>query len=178
MLTLPCTFDDPQVMGDQFAFELIDENRHRSWLESIVGTESATKAINGWNFSSHSGPDMFRFTRVIKRRSDDAYICYVESALSKITETSWRIINAGRFMPESLRDRGDLTRSIATEYLDYIFNRFPLHIEEFSLMLPPGIDISKRVPISPSETLYFNVENPELAYSEHRFSREHYFNNI
>ena len=172
MLNLPCTFDDPQVLGDEFAFELIDETRHRYWLESIMGRARTDKALEGWNFADWNGPDKFRFTRVIKRLSDNQYVCYMESALVKLTETSWRVMNAGRFMPKDLRDRGELTKAIADEHFDYIFNRFPIYVEEFSLELPIGMDINKRTPIPPSAVMEGD------KYTSMIFTREDYLNSF
>ncbi|REK60290.1 MAG: hypothetical protein DWQ49_06385 [Bacteroidetes bacterium] len=168
MLSLPFTLDDPQLMKKDFAFELIDESRHRTFLESCLDTEDRIQsALAGWVFEDI--PHAYNLTRVIKRLSDDAYVCYVAAALLPKNGT-YTLLQGGRIAPPALRDRGVLTKAIADEGIDYFFCRFPWIIDEIEIWLPPGYDMSKRAKKVPTS----NQESKPGGYSKVVWTRERY----
>jgi len=170
MLSLPFTLDDPQLMKQDFAFELIDESRHRTFLESCLDTEDRVQsALGGWSFEGI--PNVYNLTRVIKRLSDNAYVCYVAAQLIPKNGT-YKLVQGGRIAPTNLRDRGALTKAIADEGLDYFFRRFPWIIDEIEIALPPGYDMSKRAASSPT----VNKEWKSGGYSKIVWTRDDYLN--
>ena len=177
MLALPVTLDDPQLMKEHFAFELIDESRHRSFLESCFSEESdVQKALNSWAFQGTESPHCYKITRVIKKVSTGEYVCYSDGMLMNITDNTYRLINGGRIMPSSLRDRGTLTKAIADEGIDYFFQRFPLTVDEIQVQLPGGYDMSKRATKTP-ESINAYGSSPG-AYSQVVWTRQAYLDSL
>ena len=177
MLPLPITLNDPQLMKEYFAFELIDENRHREFLESCFTKESdVKKALRSWAFYGVTSPSSYKFTRVIKRVSNGEYLCYADGMLMNITDTTYRLINGGRIMPENLRNRGELTKAIADEGIDYFFQRFPLTVDEIQVQLPGGFDMSKRATKAPESTITYGTE--ASSYSQVVWTRQAYLDSL
>ena len=173
METLPLTLEEPQVMKEHFAFELINPNKHRQFLESCFTDESdIQKAIASWSFSGVIAPQHYKMTRVIKRLSDNEYVCYSDGLLSPITDTTWKLTNGGRIMPSHLRNRGDLTKAIADEGIDYFFQRFPYYVEKIEVQLPPNFDMSKRATKSPDITQTYGSGSND--YSRITWNRDEY----
>lgn len=164
-------------MKEHFAFELIDENRHREFLESCFTKESdVKKALRSWAFYGVTSPFSYKFTRVIKRVSNGEYLCYADGMLMNITDTTYRLINGGRIMPENLRNRGELTKAIADEGIDYFFQRFPLTVDEIQIQLPGGFDMSKRATKAPESTTTYGTE--ASSYSQVVWTRQAYLDSL
>ena len=170
--------DSTQLLKEHFAFELIDESKHRAWLETMMTEQEVVRALASWSFGGigMEGPHFYKFTRVIKRLSDNAYVCYTDGMLMNITDDTYRVINGGRMMPPNLRDRGGLTKAIADEGLDYWFRRFPWHIEEVQVQLPPGFDMSKRSTVAPISTSSYGSD--DSAYSRIVWERQNYLDSL
>jgi len=177
MQSLPSgLIDNTQLMKEHFAFELIDESKHRAFLETMMTEEQVVRALGSWSFEGVEGVHFHKATRVIKRLSDNAYVCYTDGMLMNITDDTYRVINGGRMMPPNLRDRGGLTKAIADEGLDYWFRRFPWHVEEVQVQLPPGFDMSKRSTIAPISTDSYGSD--DNAYSRIVWERQNYLDSL
>ena len=168
--------DSTQLLKEHFAFELIDESKHRAWLETMMTEEQVVRALGSWTFSGVEGIHFHKATRVIKRLSDNAYVCYNDSMIMNITDDTYRVINGGRMMPSTLRDRGGLTKAIADEGLDYWFCRFPWRIEQVEVQLPPSFDMSKRSTVAPISTLSYGSN--DNAYSRIVWERQNYLDSL
>lgn len=154
MESLPLILNESELLQEHFAFELINPNKHRQFLESCFSNESdVERALNSWTFGESSSG--YNMTRVVKRIATDEYVCYIESKIVKVSGSEWKVVNGGRTMPPHLRDRGELTKAVADEGLYYWFKKFPYTVVEVEVQLPPNFDMSKRSTISPgSETNY------------------------
>jgi hypothetical protein len=169
--------DSTQLLKEHFAFELIDESKHRAWLETMMTEQEVVRALASWSFGGigMEGPHFYKFTRVIKRLSDNAYVCYNDSMIMNITDDTYRVVNGGRMMHPDSRDRGALTKAIADEGLDYWFCRFPWTIEEVAVQLPPGFDMSKRSTIAPTSSSSYEGEN---GYSRKVWTKQNYLDSL
>lgn len=176
MKPLPLILNDPEILQEHFAFELIDENRHRAFLESCFTEESdVQKALASWTFAGSDSMHSYSMTRVVKRVSDGEYVCYIDSKLTPITPSVWKVTNGGRIMPPHLRNRGELTKAIADEGLYYWFKKFPYTVDIVEVQLPPNFDMSKRSTINPDSITSYGGEG---AYSKVTWTREMYLNSL
>lgn len=176
MQSLPVDLiDNCQLMKEHFAFELIDENKHRTWLETMMTEEQVVRALRSWTFGGigTEGPQFYKLTRVIKRLEDNAYICYSDGMLIKLTDTTYKLMNGGRMMHPDSRDRGILTKAIADEGIDYFFQRFPWTVDEIEVQLPSNFNMSKRSTSTPEISSY-----GENSYSRITWTRQAYLDSL
>jgi hypothetical protein len=174
MQPLPLTLNESELLQEHFAFELINPNKHRQFLESCFTEESdVQKAFNGWTFSNSSTG--YNMTRVVKRVATGEYVCYIESKIVELSTSNWKVINGGRTMPPHLRDRGELTKAVADEGLYYWFKKFPYTVVEVEVQLPPNFDMSKRSTISPDNTSNYGGDG---NYSRIVWTREAYLSSL
>lgn len=168
--------DSSQLMKEHFAFELIDESKHRTWLETMMTEEQVQRALKSWTFGGIGieGPQFHKMTRVIKRLSDNAYVCYADGMLINLTDTTYKLMNGGRMMHPDLRDRGALTKAIADEGIDYFFQRFPWTVNEIEVQLPPNFDMSKRSTATPIDISSYG----ENSYSRIIWTRQAYLDSL
>ena len=168
--------DSTQLLKEHFAFELIDETKHRAWLETMMTEDQVIRALKSWSYGDidAESPHFHSLTRIIKRLSDNAYVCYNDGMLMNITDDTFKVMNGGRMMHPDVRDRGALTKAIADEGLDYWFLRFPWRVEEVEVQLPPGFDMSKRSTVAP-----VSISSPrEGGYSRVVWTRQAYLDSI
>ena len=168
--------DETQLMQKHYAFELIDEAKHRPFLESMMSEEDVLRALAGWNNQNIEHPDFYSASRIIKRLSDGAYVCYMDTMIIKSTETSFKVINGARMMHPSVRDRGVSTKAMVDEGLYYWFMLFPWKIDVVEANFSPGVTVATRTSVVADSTESY-TSNPD----SHRlvsFSRQSYMDFI